>query len=142
MAEDVCILLIDDDDIDVELIIRGFRRKRIANRIIRARDGLEGLEMLSTPGQVPEPYMILLDINMPRMNGHEFLARLRAEPSLHAAVVFVLTTSDADRDKMQAYACNVAGYIVKDHAGADFVSLVELLDHYWRIVELPAPLTG
>jgi len=142
MAEDVCILLIDDDDIDVELITRGFRKKRIANRIIRARDGREGLEMLSTPRAVPEPYLILLDINMPRMNGHEFLERLRATPRLHDAVVFVLTTSDADRDKIQAYARNVAGYIVKDRAGADFVELIELLDHYWRIVEMPPPGPG
>lgn len=142
MAEDVCILLIDDDDIDVELITRGFRKKRIANRILRARDGVEGLEMLSTPGRVPAPYLILLDINMPRMNGHEFLDRLRADPSLHDAIVFMLTTSDADRDKVQAYARNVAGYIVKDHAGADFIALIELLDHYWRIVELPPPGPG
>lgn len=132
----VHILLVEDDDIDAEAIERAFRKARIANPIVRVRDGLEAIDALR--GQrVDQPFLVLLDLNMPRMDGIEFLKAIRADESLHATIVFVLTTSNDDQDKLAAYQEHVAGYMVKSRAGKDFVNLIELLDHYWRVVEFP-----
>lgn len=137
--ETVTILLVDDDSIDAEAIRRAFRKARIANPIVSVADGLEALQRLrdTTARGVPRPYLVLLDLNMPRMNGIEFLEELRRDETLHNSVVFVLTTSDDDRDKVAAYDRHVAGYMVKNRAGEAFIDLIALLDHYWRIVELP-----
>ena len=74
---------------------------------------------------------------MPRMNGIELIAALRADPKLHKTIVFVLTTSHRDEDMAAAYELNVAGYVVKEKAGEDFLRLLNLVDSYWRIVEIP-----
>lgn len=137
MYREPTLLLVEDDDLDAELITRGFRRQKIGNHMVRARDGVEALEMLRDPSAVPEPRMILLDINMPRMDGHEFLAELRKDEQLQTSVVFVLTTSDSDSDRYRSYQMNVAGYVVKNNAGEDFINLINMLDHYWKVVELP-----
>lgn len=136
----VHVLLVEDNEVDREAVRRAFRTHRIANPIYDARDGVEALEMLrGSNGRraLPRPYLILLDINMPRMNGIELLHEIRSDDVLHDSIVFVLTTSKSDEDKTAAYASNVAGYIVKSDVGAGFLRLVELLEHYWRIVELP-----
>ena len=80
---------------------------------------------------------MLIDINMPRMNGLEFLRELRSDPQLSKSVAFILTTSSDDRDVAAAYELNVAGYIVKDRVGEEFINLVSTLDGYWKIVDLP-----
>jgi CheY-like chemotaxis protein len=137
----VDILLVDDDEVDIMAIKRGFKKHRIANRVVEANDGAEALEILrgeSNNKQIVPPYIVLLDINMPRMDGIEFLENLRADAELKQAVVFVLTTSGEDRDKTAAYEKNVAGYIVKRNVGNEFLSFVEMLGAYWKIVELPA----
>lgn len=135
----VNILLVDDNEVDVEAVLRGFARHRIANPVTVAQDGLDALAALRGIGRppVPRPNLVLLDLAMPRMNGVEFLAALRADPDLKDTLVFVLTTSAADEDKVASYDYNVAGYIVKQDAGEGFVRLVTMLDHYWRIVEFP-----
>lgn len=133
----VTILLVDDDDVDAMGIERALHKLKIANPMVRARDGLEALELLQKPDAIAQPYLILLDINMPRMNGFEFLDHLRKHPYLSSALVFVLTTSNDDQDKMAAYEQHVAGYIVKKKVEDGFVPLIDMLDHYWRIVEFP-----
>jgi len=136
----VHVLLVEDNEVDREAVRRAFTRHRIANPIHDARDGVEALELLRGMGdkpKLPRPYLILLDINMPRMSGIELLRELRADPELRDSIVFMLTTSKSDEDKMAAYGANVAGYILKSDVGAGFVGLVALLDHYWRIVEFP-----
>lgn len=136
----VNVLLVEDNAIDREAVRRAFRKHRIANPIIDAVDGVAALEILRGTGDRPSlqrPYIILLDINMPRMNGIEFLEELRGDAELRDSVVFVLTTSKSDQDKMAAYDRHVAGYVVKSEVGAGFIELVGLLDHYWRVVELP-----
>ncbi|MBK9026776.1 MAG: response regulator [Propionivibrio sp.] len=135
--KEVTILLVEDDDVDVMGIERALRKLKILNHIVRAKDGLEALELLRDPHAVRRPYVILLDINMPRMNGLEMLAELRNDPRLTSAVVFVLTTSKSDEDKVAAYKQHVAGYIVKSQVGDGFLRIMEMLDHYWRVVELP-----
>ncbi|MFZ6766385.1 response regulator [Undibacterium sp. Di26W] len=133
----VTILIVDDDDVDVLGIERALKKLKIVNPIVRAHDGIEALQILRQPNGITRPYLILLDINMPRMNGQEMLAELRLDKSLSSAVVFVLTTSQDDQDKVLAYSQHVAGYIVKQHVGDGFMNVIEMLDRYWRLVELP-----
>lgn len=134
------ILLVEDDDGDAKAVIRAFTKAKVANPITRAYDGIEALEVLrGENGQVKPstPYILLLDINMPRMDGIQFLKELRSDPELHKTIVFILTTSKSDKDKCEAYEYNVAGYIVKENAGTDFLKLIDLIDNYWRLVEMP-----
>ncbi len=137
----VTFLLVEDDDVDVMCLQRTFRRLGIANQLVVANDGVEALEMLRGANghdPIPKPYIILLDLNMPRMNGIEFLAELRRDPEIKHSVVFVLTTSDDEQDKISAYENHVAGYIVKSDAGQALQPALEMLDRYWRVVELPS----
>jgi CheY-like chemotaxis protein len=103
-------------------------------------DGIEALKALrGTDGYepLPRPYMILLDLNLPRMNGLEFLQTLRQDDHLKRSIVFVLTTSDRHEDMVAAYDKQVAGYFLKSRAGEDFMNVVDMLDAYWRVVEFP-----
>jgi len=144
IGNEVHILLVEDDEVDAEAVTRAFLKHKIANPIIRAGDGLEALGILRGEGvaAMPRPYIILLDLNMPRMNGLEFLQELRDDDALTDSVVFVLTTSDDERDKTAAYKTHIAGYVLKSKAREDFSRLIELMDCYWKIVELPCDTSG
>ena len=134
------ILLVEDDDGDARAVQRAFQKAKIANLIVRAVDGVEALDILRGSNgkkKLPSPNLLLVDINMPRMNGIQLLKAIREDQGLRQTVTFVLTTSKRDEDKMAAYELNVAGYILKATAGQDFLNLVNLVDAYWRIVELP-----
>jgi CheY-like chemotaxis protein len=138
---EVNILLVEDDVVDVKALRRAFTALKIVNPLYVASDGVEALECLRGQGNrepLPRPYVILLDINMPRMNGLEFLRELRRDAQLRDAIVFVLTTSNAHRDKMAAYQFNVAGYIIKSVHDTSCVEALRMLAHYWRIVEFPS----
>ncbi len=140
MAPTVNLLLVDDDEVDVQGLRRAFSKSRIANPITVARDGIEALEILRGENgrtKLAKPHMILLDLNMPRMDGIEFLEAIRADDELKSAVVFMVTTSKAEEDKARAYGHNVAGYIVKQDPANTFMQAVSLLEHYWKIIELP-----
>ncbi len=141
LRKDVTFLLVEDDDVDIMVLKHSFRRMNIANPIVVARDGVEALEVLRGTGRdeaLAKPYIVLLDLNMPRMNGIEFLQEIRKDPDLTRTIVFVLTTSEDERDKLRAYNHHIAGYIVKsDASGQLFISALEMLDRYWRVVELP-----
>lgn len=134
--KEVSIFVVDDDDIDAIALERALHKLRLLNTIQRARDGREALEMLRS-GAISAPYIILLDLNMPRMGGIEFLQILRTDPLLTHAVIFVLTTSKSDEDLVSAYHEHVAGYILKQHMDRDFLEVIGLIEHYWRLVELP-----
>ncbi|SNR51624.1 response regulator [Puniceibacterium sediminis] len=136
---DVTFLVVDDDEVSVMAIERAIRKLNITNPVRIARDGLEALELLTSKDHDPvrRPFIILLDVNMPRMNGHEFLAALRTNPELKGSVVFMLTTSDAPKDVAAAYRQTVAGYIVKEDAYSSIKSAIELLGAYIKIVRLP-----
>lgn len=134
------ILLVDDDDVDVMNVQRAFKKNNILNPLFIARDGIEALELLRGQGMkaIPrERRLVLLDLNMPRMNGLEFLREIREDPELRALTVIVLTTSDDERDKVEAYNMNVAGYIVKPVTFLAFVEAMAALNKYWSINELP-----
>ena len=137
MEKSLNILLVEDDQVDVMNVKRAFERNKIANPLFVAGDGIEGLELLRS-GKIPrERRLVLLDLNMPRMNGIEFLRALRADDELHLTPVVVLTTSDDERDKINAYDLNVAGYLLKPVTFVNFVEAMAALNKYWTLVELP-----
>jgi len=136
------ILLVDDDDIDRRIVLAGLKQTRIANPVVVADDGVHALEILRGENgmqPLPQPCFVLLDLNMPRMNGIEFLDALRADAALKHTVVFMLSTSKADSDKMAAYDRHVAGYLVKSEAGRDFMNHLPLLQNYLVTVHFPTP---
>lgn len=134
------ILLVEDDDVAAEGVIRSLNKNNLPFPIVVAEDGVEALQILrneSSEKKIHKPYLILLDLNMPRMNGFELLEQIRTDEVLKDSVVFVLTTSDADSDKTQAYHKNIAGYMVKSAVGPQFLKLAKLLDSYHDSVNLP-----
>jgi len=131
------ILLVEDDQVDVMSVKRAFERNHILNPLHVAADGIEGLAALRGPLRSVERLIVLVDINMPRMNGIEMLRELRADPELRATPVVVLTTSNDDRDRVEAYNLNVAGYLLKPVTFSNFVELTAALNKYWSLVELP-----
>lgn len=137
----VNILLVDDDDVAAEAVVRSLRKHAMDFPVTLARDGIEALEILRhthTDLSIEKPYIILLDLNMPRMNGFEFLQEARNDKNLHDSIIFVLTTSDFDSDKSSAYQQNIAGYMVKSAVGPQFSKLAALLDNYRNTVSFPA----
>lgn len=131
------ILLVEDDEVDVMNVKRAFDKNHITNPLYVAGNGLEALEKLRS-GEIPQGRrLVLLDLNMPKMNGIEFLRELRKDPALAPTPVVVLTTSNNDRDKIDAFNFNVAGYLVKPVTFAEFSELMVTLNKYWTLVELP-----
>ncbi|MDQ3049808.1 MAG: response regulator [Bacteroidota bacterium] len=137
----VTILLVEDDSVDVINVQRAFKKNNIKNPLSIAKNGLEALNMLRGENGYekiePQPQVILLDLNMPQMNGLEFLKELRQDQELRSISVFVMTTSNEDRDRLDAYNLNVAGYILKPVSFEKFVSAVSILDSYWKLCEQP-----
>ena len=131
------ILLVEDDEVDVMNVRRAFERNNVSNPLYVAGNGLEALAMLRD-GTVPrERRLILLDLNMPKMNGIEFLQALRADPDLASTPVVILTTSNDDQDKIDAYNLNVAGYLLKPVTFSNFCERMTTLNKYWTLVEMP-----
>lgn len=134
------ILLVEDDDVAAEAVTRSLARHGVVFPVIWAENGLAALAVLRGQSGAPpvgRPRIVLLDLNMPRMNGFEFLAAIRADPALRDEVVFVLTTSDADEDRTRAYHEQIAGYMVKSAVGPQFARLAGLLLAYQHAVCLP-----
>ena len=136
------ILLVEDDELDVMNVRRAFKKNNILNPLHVADNGVEALEMLrGKDGEPPacpaERRIILLDLNMPKMDGIEFLRALREDPGLRSIPVIVLTTSGAERDKVEAYRYNVAGYILKPITLSSFIETMATLSKYWMLCELP-----
>lgn len=133
MNEQTVFLVVEDNELDVEKLRRCFKRQKIANPIRHAEDGYEALDILqgsNGAAKLNEPFVILLDLNMPRMGGLELLQRLRADPGLRRSRVFVMTTSDHERDVEAAYLLNVAGYIVKPLGIEKITMAVDMLSQY------------
>jgi CheY-like chemotaxis protein len=130
----VTILLVEDDDVDVKALKWAFDKLKIANPVQVARDGVEAWELLQA---LPRPFLVITDINMPRMNGIELVRKIRESKELRDSIVFVLTTSNDEQDKIDAYDLNVAGYMLKTDMGTSFMRAIELIENYWKVVELP-----
>jgi CheY-like chemotaxis protein len=134
------LLVVDDDDVAAEAVVRGLRKQGVDWPVLIAVDGRDALQVLR--GEFPErriakPYLVLLDLNMPRMNGLEFLRELRADTALRGTVVFVLTTSASEADRKLAYQESIAGYMVKSGLGPQLSGLARFLSEYRTSVLLP-----
>jgi len=132
-TKDITLLLVEDDDIDAMAIKRSLTKMQVNNPLIRACDGLEALALLRSDA-VPSPFIILLDLQMPRLNGLDFLEEIRQDPKLEKSIIFVLTTSKSDEDVTASYKKNIAGYFVKDQVGEKFL---DMLKDYLDIVYFP-----
>ncbi|HLF10212.1 MAG TPA: response regulator [Gammaproteobacteria bacterium] len=135
-SKTVTILLVEDDDVDIQALRWAFDKLKIVNPLVVAHDGVEAWEMLPA---LPQPYLIITDINMPRMNGIEFLRKLRHSEAYRNSIAFVLTTSNDEQDKIDAYNLNVAGYMLKSDMGTSFTRAIGLIENYWKVVEFPGP---
>ncbi len=137
----VNILLVEDDEVDVMNVQRAFKKNNILNPLTIAYNGVDALDKLRGTNNAqkitPVPRIILLDINMPKMNGLEFLKELRKDPVLHNISVFVMTTSNDDKDRFEAYNYNVAGYVIKPITFENFVAAVSILNNFWQLCEQP-----
>ena len=136
------ILLVEDYEIDVMNVRRAFKKSNITNPLYIASNGLEALDMLrGKEGQPPaipsDRRLILLDLNMPKMGGIEFLNELRTDENLRLTPVVVLTTSNQDQDRVEAYNLNVAGYLLKPVTFTTFAELMVALNKYWALCEMP-----
>lgn len=131
------ILLVEDDEVDVLNVRRAFQKNNIANPLFVASNGLDALEQLRGNRIPRERRIVLLDLNMPKMNGIEFLRELRQDPELKLTPVVVLTTSNDERDRIEAYNLNVAGYLLKPVTFSNFCEVMTALNKYWALVELP-----
>ncbi|MFQ3617856.1 MAG: response regulator [Cyanobacteriota bacterium] len=136
------ILLVEDDEVDVMNVRRAFKKNNITNPLYVATNGIEALSMLRNEGGnpaivPPTRRLILLDLNMPKMSGIEFLHELRTDPELRKTPVIVLTTSNQDKDRVEAYNLNVAGYILKPVTFTNFAETMATLNRYWMLCELP-----
>jgi CheY-like chemotaxis protein len=132
------LLVVDDDDLTAESVARGLAKRGSAMRVVAAADGVEALAILrgESDQRLHRPFVILLDLNMPRMSGFEFLETLRADARLRDSVVFVLSTSDAESDLARAYNECIAGYILKSSVGSQYASLAGLLVQYAETVQM------
>ncbi|MBU0943133.1 MAG: response regulator [Proteobacteria bacterium] len=130
------ILLVEDDQVDAMTVQRALKEIKITNRLDIAEDGEKALAFLENP-ENEQPGIILLDLNMPRMNGIEFLQRIKEDDSLKKIPVIVLTTSREDQDKVDSFKLGVAGYMVKPVDYRKFVEVIKTIDLYWTLSELP-----
>jgi CheY-like chemotaxis protein len=138
----VPILVVEDDEVDVGDILRAFKKNKITNPIYVASNGEEALAFLRHEGPYSDrqdktlPGIILLDINMPIMNGIEFLRIIKADSEFKTIPVIVLTTSKEDNDRLESFRLSVAGYIIKPVDFEKFVEAVKTFELYWTLSEM------
>jgi len=132
------ILLVEDDEVDIEFFLRTLQDEQ--REVTVVRNGAEALALLraqTNPFRPPNPYIIVTDIQMPVMNGLEFLQELRQDPALERSIVFVLSNSTLTTDKLAAYEQHVAGYISKAKLKEQFPILIDLMQSYQNSVQFP-----
>ena len=138
--KEVQFLIVDDDQVSIMSIERAIKKLRLVNPLRTASNGQEALDILRGEHgqkQIEAPYVVILDLDMPEMNGIEFLEEIRKDPDLRSAVIFVLTASDAPEDVTLAYEKNIAGYVVKENAYDTFRQTLSMIDTFSSVVVLP-----
>ena len=130
------ILLFEDDKVDVMTILRALKEIHVANPVVNMENGEAALEYLADASH-ERPCIILLDLNMPIMNGIEFLHKMKADPRFRRIPVVVLTTSEEQQDKVNSFELGVAGYMAKPVDYRRFVEMIRSIDMYWTISEMP-----
>lgn len=129
------ILLVEDDEVDRMTVKRAIRKLKIPNELITAENGEEALDLLNNSEELP--WFILMDINMPRMNGLELLKVMKSNERLKIVPVIMLTTSAQDEDRYQSFQNSVAGYVIKPVEFDDFVEAIDRIHKYWTMVDIP-----
>jgi CheY-like chemotaxis protein len=130
------ILLVEDDDADAIITRRALGDLKVLNKLVHKVDGEDALAYLKDKAN-PRPCAILLDINMPRMNGMDFLSAVKADETLRGIPVMMLTTSDADKDVRKSYDLGAAGYIIKPCDYKDFIEAMKTMNMYWSLCRMP-----
>ncbi|MBL0699421.1 MAG: response regulator [Desulfosarcina sp.] len=130
------ILLVEDDQVDAMTVKRALKEIKITNRLNIVNDGEAALKFLKN-SENEKPGIILLDLNMPKMNGIEFLKIAKKDDSIKKIPVVVLTTSQEDQDKVDSFNLGVTGYMIKPVGYLKFVEVVKTIDLYWTLSELP-----
>ena len=130
------ILLVEDDKVDAMTVKRSLRDIHVTNRLLLAGNGEDALQYLREPNG-DRPCIILLDLNMPKMNGLEFLQVLKQDTILKKIPVIVLTTSKNEQDKLESFRLGVAGYMIKPVDYQQFVEVVRTINLYWTLSEMP-----
>ena len=131
------ILLIEDDDGDVMTVNRALRDLKVTNQLVPIGDGEEAIEYLRDESAT-KPCIVLLDLNMPKMDGAEFLKIVKADKALNKIPVVILTTSNSDRDVIESFELGAAGYMVKSVDYEKFVETIRAIDQYWTLSKLPS----
>jgi len=137
MKSQIPVLLVEDDEVDIMTIRRALRDLGIANPLQVARDGEEALASLRS-GAADTPGIILLDLNMPRMSGLEFLQVVKQDEALRRIPVVVFTASREDSDRLDAFGLGIAGYMVKPPTYPQLTDMIRTIDAYWTHSELAA----
>ena len=130
------ILLVEDDKVDAMTVRRSFKELNVTNPLVHTVNGEEALLYLKSNGNL-KPCVILLDLNMPKMNGIEFLKIIKTDDAFKSIPVIILTTSKEEQDKIETFKLSVAGYIIKSVDYKKFVNAVKVIDLYWTLSELP-----
>lgn len=130
------IMLIEDDNVDAIAVKRSLHELHVTNKLVQAADGDEALQYLKDDSKT-KPCIILLDLNMPKMNGIEFLKVVKVDEALKTIPVIVLTTSEEEEDKVESFELNVAGYMLKAVDYKKFVETIRAINLYWTLSELP-----
>ncbi len=130
------ILLVEDDDVDALTVERAFRELDVKQRMIRKENGEEAMKYLADPSN-SKPFLILLDLNMPRMNGLEMLQKLKEDPDMKRIPVIVLTTSKTSHDISETFNLGIAGYMVKPVDFKHFLEILETVEAYWSMSRVP-----
>ncbi|TMQ48959.1 MAG: response regulator [Candidatus Eisenbacteria bacterium] len=147
MSELKRVLLAEDSAKDVELTLAALQDSHLVNEVVVARDGAEAWEYLSCTGAHANrppvaPAVVLLDLKMPKLDGHEVLRRMRADPNLRTVPVVILTSSREERDIAQSYDFGVNAYVVKPVAFSEFISAVKNLGMFWAVLNEPPPASA
>lgn len=130
------ILLVEDDLVDRMTVERALKEIKVTNKLVMVENGEEALDYLRDPTS-EKPGIILLDLNMPRMNGIDFLKVAKQDPAIKRIPVIVLTTSRDERDRVESFNLGIAGYMLKPVDYLQFVEVVRAIDMYWTLSELP-----
>jgi len=143
MHNNIPILLVEDNPVDIMTVQRAFKKNKMTNPLIVTTDGEDALAYLRHQGKYAEqadwtmPHLILLDLNMPVMNGIEFLKEAKSDDNLKSIPVIVLTTSKEEYDRSDSFNLSAAGYIIKPVEFEKFIDVVKVIDLYWTLSELP-----
>jgi CheY-like chemotaxis protein len=144
MTTDSIILLVEDNAKDEALTLRALKKGNVANQVVVARDGAEAVDYLLSPGpdgsHNPLPSLILLDLKLPKLDGHEVLRRIRSHERTRLLPVVILTTSVEDRDRLEGYRLGANSYVRKPVDFAEFAAAVVQMGLYWLVLNERPPV--